>query len=517
MNSALASLFALLVVAGSPSQPNSPEPPQHAGPPLALHVVTNRAFTGIPSMAVSPGGRLWATWYAGITPGEDHNNYVVLSTSGDQGNTWKEVLIVDPDASGPRRTFDPELWLAPDGKVRWFWADRVGSDPKTDGLWMIELADPDSEQTKWTPPVCVAHGVMMCKPLLLSSGEWVLPVCTWFTEQSSKMVVSADSGKSWKIRGGATMPKEHRLFDEHMFVERKDGTIWLLSRTKYGIAESVSRDRGKTWPELVPSQLQHPSARFFISRLTSGNLLLVKHGPIDKRTGRSHLTAYLSTDEGKTWGGGLMLDERSGVSYPDGQQTPDGLIRIIYDYNRTSDRQILMASFREEDVAAGKPVSKAVRLRQVVSQASGGQLPAVKDNADGVALVKSPRGVLAAEGVQARALAVGAKLFSDRNYTLSECPAALAGAQFLPIAMDGQKQLRCTRAGAVYFLTPLPARNKDSVAKALMAQGFQKVLLPEVRLFDPSNAHNFCTLFQKACKEGETVTIGKWAVPLFLP
>lgn len=74
-----------------------------------------------------------------------------------------------------------------------------------------------------------------------------------------------------------------------------------------------------------------------------------------------------------------MLDERRGVSYPDGQQTADGLIRIVYDYNRTSDRQILMATFREEDVAAGKPVSKAVKLRQVVSQASGGQLPAVKD------------------------------------------------------------------------------------------------------------------------------------------
>jgi hypothetical protein len=43
------------------------------------------------------------------------------------------------------------------------------------------------------------------------------------------------------------------------------------------------------------------------------------------------------------------------------------------------------------------------------------------------------------------------------------------------------------------------------------------VLLPEVRLFDPSNTHNFCTLFQKTCKEGETLTIGKWAVPLFLP
>ena len=68
-----------------------------------------------------------------------------------------------------------------------------------------------------------------------------------------------------------------------------------------------------------------------------------------------------------------MLDERRGVSYPDGQQTPDGLIRIIYDYDRRGDRHILMATFRPEDVAAGKDTSGDVRLRQLVSEASGGK------------------------------------------------------------------------------------------------------------------------------------------------
>lgn len=63
---------------------------------------------------------LSCTWYAGITP-EDHNNYVVLSTSGDNGKPEEVVLVADPDADGPRRTFDPELWLSPDGKVRWIW------------------------------------------------------------------------------------------------------------------------------------------------------------------------------------------------------------------------------------------------------------------------------------------------------------------------------------------------------------------------------------------------------------
>ena len=49
-------------------------------------------------MAVSTGRRLWANWYAGKTPGEDHN-YVALRTSGDNDATWREVLVVDPDGS----------------------------------------------------------------------------------------------------------------------------------------------------------------------------------------------------------------------------------------------------------------------------------------------------------------------------------------------------------------------------------------------------------------------------------
>ncbi len=350
-------------------------PPRHVGPPLPEHAVTNRAFQGIPSMAVAPGGRLWAVWYAGVTPGEDQNNYVVLSTSGDDGVTWKEVLIIDPDGIGTVRSYDPELWVSPDGRLFVFWAQMVRDRPDTQhGLWYIETREADAVEPKWTAPRRITDGVMMCKPLTLSSGEWVLPVSTWREhDNSAQMIVSTDQGRTWSLRGACNVPVADRQFDEHMFIERSDSSLWLLARTKYGIGESISTDRGKTWPELKPSSIPHPSARFFIRRLASGNLILVKHGPLDARTGRSHLTAYISKDDGHTWTGGLLLDERSGVSYPDGQQTADGLIRIIYDFSRTGDRNILMATFREEDAAAGKAVSGAVRLRQLVSKASGGK------------------------------------------------------------------------------------------------------------------------------------------------
>lgn len=355
--------------------PASLAPPKHVGPPRLEHAVTERAFQGIPSMAVAPRGRLWATWYAGVTPAEDKNNYVVLATSGDGGMAWKEILTIDPDGDGPVRAFDPELWVLPNGHLFFFWAqmDKSRRDGRL-GVWCIETTEPDAAQPNWSQPRRIGDGVMMCKPLTLSTGEWVLPISTWREhDNSAQMVISTDEGKTWMVRGGCNVPVDARQYDEHMFIERRDGSLWLLVRTKYGIGESVSTDGGKTWPELKPSAIPHTTSRFFIRRLASSNLLLVKHGPFDKKTGRSQLMAFVSKDDGKTWGGGLMLDERAGVSYPDGQQTPDGLIRIIYDYSRTGERNILTATLREEDAAAGKETSKDVHLRQLVSKASGGK------------------------------------------------------------------------------------------------------------------------------------------------
>ncbi|AQQ69789.1 putative neuraminidase (sialidase) [Limihaloglobus sulfuriphilus] len=332
--------------------------------------IESRKFQGIPSLAVSPGGRIWVTWYAGPTAGEDKNNYVVLATSGDGGKNWQEILIIDPDGAGPVRAFDPEIWLDPQGKLWLFWAQHFAHDKMNPhaGVWAMVTNEPDSSGAKWSSPRRLTEGIMMCKPTVLSSGRWLLSASTWReTDYSARAVASDDGGRSLEVIGACNVPVDVRSFDEHMIVERKDGSLWMLVRTKYGIGESVSDDGGKTWPELEPCEISHPSARFFIRRLDSGNLLLVKHGPIDERTGRSRLMAFISKDDGKTWQGGLMIDEREGVSYPDGQQVNDGRIYITYDYSRTGDQDILMAVFTEEDVIAGKAVSGKTRFRVPVN------------------------------------------------------------------------------------------------------------------------------------------------------
>jgi hypothetical protein len=343
-----------------------------------------RSWQGIPGIEIAPGGRLWATWYSGGS-GEGPGNYVLLVTSGDSGRAWSAPRLVARHPDPGCRCYDPCLWRDPPGRLWLFWAQSQGWHDGRAGVWATRCADPDSERPRWSPPRRLCHGVMMNKPLALSTGEWCLPAAVWGSvepyrpelagERFSNLVVSTDQGERWNRRGGADVP--NRAFDEHMVIERGDGSLWMLVRRRDGIGQAVSADRGATWEAAPDPVLAGPNARFFIRRLRSGRLVLVNHARADAR---SHLTAWLSEDDGRSWIGGLLLDERAGVSYPDGAQDPDGTLYVVYDYNRGDrwslgrDREILLAIIQEDDILRGRAAPAASRLRVRVNQAVGPSL-----------------------------------------------------------------------------------------------------------------------------------------------
>ena len=85
-------------------------------------------------------------------------------------------------------------------------------------------------------------------------------------------------------------------------------------------------------------------------------------------TSRARLTAFLSLDGGETWKYKLLLDERGGVSYPDTIITSDGTIYVIYDRNRTTDREIYITAFTVEDIIAGDYVTGNARQQILVDK-----------------------------------------------------------------------------------------------------------------------------------------------------
>ncbi|MCC6507977.1 MAG: exo-alpha-sialidase, partial [Pirellulaceae bacterium] len=316
-------------------------------------------------------GRIWGCWTG---TGDKKDGYFLLATSDNDGVSWSKPRV----AVGARTELSSvisgalvgNLWTDPQGRLWLFFDQQLGDPQKRITNWFIRCDDPDAADPEWSEPVMFAEGCTLNKPTVLKNGDWLLPVSDWH-KQTARVFASTDAGASWRERGNLQFPGWQ--FDEHMMVELHSGKLWMLARTKGQPYESFSTDGGQTWsqPKLAAT-VQNVSARFFLRRLPSGRILLVKNGsPTERLQNRTHMSAWLSEDEGQTWKGGLLLDERNAVSYPDGFQSPDGLIHILYDWNRHTDAEILLAKFREEDVLAGKIVSKDAKLRMLANKATG--------------------------------------------------------------------------------------------------------------------------------------------------
>ncbi|MCK5739574.1 exo-alpha-sialidase [bacterium] len=332
-----------------------------------------RRWQGIPGIARAENGRLWALWYSGGA-GEGNDNYVLLVTSDDDGFTWSAPkLVIDPP--GMVRTYDSCCWIDPLGRLWLFWAQSYTWFDGRCGVWAIHTENPDAESPQWSAPRRLCDGIMMNKPVVLSTGEWLLPAAVWNRQPKrpefdamrfSNIIVSTDQGENWQLRGSADVPE--RTYDEHQIVELQDGRLWMLVRTAYGIGESFSSDHGETWSPGQPSKIAGPGSRFFIRRLQSGRLLLINHFDFD---GRNNLTASLSEDDGKSWPFHLLLDKRMNVSYPDAVESPEGRIYAIYDRERYIDREILMAVFSEADILNGTVTGDTCHLQILINQAKG--------------------------------------------------------------------------------------------------------------------------------------------------
>ena len=248
--------------------------------------IDKRLWQGIPSIEVTKKGRIFLTYYSGGTK-EEIGNYCILSKS-DDGEYFSDIAITYLEG---HRCYDPCLWIDPLGRLWFTWG--IAPDH---AVWASVCDDPDSDELVWSEPRIVGQEVMMNKPTVLSSGDWLFPIAIWDlvglfggpngvvdasgkqSDQSERLAFvyrSVDNGATFERLGGSSVPQ--RSFDEHMVLELEDGRLAMYVRTKYGIGVSYSNDKGITWTEGDDSGLGGPCSRFFIRRLKSGRILLINH------------------------------------------------------------------------------------------------------------------------------------------------------------------------------------------------------------------------------------------------
>lgn len=336
-------------------------------------------WMGIPSIEVTKKGRTFLTYYSGGTT-EQIGNFVCLLKSDDGVDFGQPVAVCWPEEG--HRCYDPALWIDPLGRLWIIW-----SRCPNDGLFAAICDDPDAEELVFGPEFFIGHNVMLNKPTVLSTGEWAFPVAVWnhgvraigaeydsdIEPKGSYMYVTSDQGKTFRKLGYADVQK--RSFDEHMFLELQNGVVRVFVRTTYGIGAADSYDGGVHWGKDFDTGYKGPCARFHIRRLASGRVLLINHYGYPGQH-RSHLTAMLSEDDGKTFPYKLLLDERKQIAYPDAAIDADGRIHICYDRERGSlrsklsdilscAREFLTACITEEDIIAGSLVSEGSYLQRV--------------------------------------------------------------------------------------------------------------------------------------------------------
>lgn len=329
----------------------------------------DRKFEQVPAVSASADGKhIFVAWYSGgAAPGP--GNYVTLSVSQDKGKTWLNDQLVIYPRSSEYRLFDPAIWRDKFGQVHLFYGS-AKNNLLWDGFGGVNAVGIkwDGKKITHSEPVRISDGVMSNKPVYLPSKNRALfpvyidkPLPGTKSEKTfphdGAFIYSKDySGSGRKLQlspySSIQIPEELRIHDEPQVVEiNGNGNYLALVRTTKGIYYTKSSDFGKTWSEVQPFTASGPttSSRFYIGKLSSGNLLLVSNNS----TTRNKMTAFLSADGGKTWPHKLLLDVRENVSYPDADQATDGNIHVVFDRERTGAKDILYCRFTENDLLKG--------------------------------------------------------------------------------------------------------------------------------------------------------------------
>ena len=214
-------------------------PPEINTSPLPKYDYDTQSYVMALTIERTAKGRIWAAW---IGECDCPNSFLMAATSDDNGETWsKPRLVIDGRSTAlpiSRTVIIGNFWSDPSGKLWLFFDQTMNHFDGRSGLWAMVCENPDAENPVWSKPTRIWHGSMLNKPLVLSSGEWLLPSYLLqnkgfgpfngiFPEldpyRGVNVLVSKDQGKTWQLRGIRSFPNPD--WHEAMIVEKKDGQL----------------------------------------------------------------------------------------------------------------------------------------------------------------------------------------------------------------------------------------------------------------------------------------------------
>ena len=293
-----------------------------------------------------PSGDLLAVWYGGTREGAAD---VALFTSRraagtarwtpptlavDRASAQEELersikkvgnAVIFPDASGT-------LWMVYVSVSMGGWSGSA-----------LNVKTSSDEGHTWTPsrrltlnPFLNLSTLVRNKPIHASDGRIGLPVYHEMALKFPQML--------WLTPGPRGSVREYRmrnlaaetgLIQPSLVSLGNDRVLMMLRdrRPERRMHTAYSSDNGWTWSDAVPSELPNPDSALDALRLADGRILMVYN---HAHRGRENLRLAISSDAGRRWVAGPVLESAAGreFSYPALAEDRAGRIHVTYSWQR---------------------------------------------------------------------------------------------------------------------------------------------------------------------------------------
>jgi len=312
-----------------------------------------RPMAHCPTLVVLPDETLLAAWFGGSY--ETASDVVILASRRKPlEETWSPPRVI-AEASG-HSVGQPVFLVRPNGELWLFFVIILGLDkPSVEAapynaipvLADWKHAQPFLQKSRdggetWDAPQQLFDypGLMFRSRPLVLKNRIIVPAYDENTWQS-RMMISDDDGKTWRLTAPLSTPQGNI---HPTLVRLADGRVLAYLRTggKGGVIwRTESRDDGETWSQPTATNIPNPNSSIDLMRLQSGALLLAYNHSDRFRT---PLCLALA-EEDEQWRWRRTLEDAPGeFSYPTLAQTKDGLIHLVYTFQR---KHIQYACFTE--------------------------------------------------------------------------------------------------------------------------------------------------------------------------
>lgn len=326
-----------------------------------------------------PGGTLAAAWFSGVHE-EAPGCAIVFSTLPAGGKKWSKPVTVAQRAKYSDQ--NPVLFFDNVSSVLHLFHSQAPANSGESAAEIWHLQSTDGKGQHWTAsaPYIRAPGSFPRNRIIRRTDRRLLfPYYSQGTGHPNWPVMAVSKGDTvptdasgWSdelIQNSGDLVQPSTVRDPH-----DPGTLvtFFRDRRAKNIYRSTSENEGSNWTTPKPTVLPNNNAGIEAYGLGGGGIVLA-YNP--QTSGRDPLAVAISIDGGETWPYERLLqhgDSASRIpvspesdidqeprsakgnefSYPSVLQTPDGIIHVMYTYNRET---IKYKAFSRAWVTAGTP------------------------------------------------------------------------------------------------------------------------------------------------------------------